>query len=436
MEDKKIVEEKKIVVVGAGASARVLIKNLKASKEATHITVIQPNRFASVPWYQTLVLTKRTTFTANTNFAEIDGADATIYGVAVGCSDGSVAVQPLDASQAVQQVSFDTLVCATGFAFPVICETPGQSKEERTQEIDKYADALTSGNNVVIAGGGATGIELVSDLLEKLPDAKGKVTLVCSADTLLSDQASYYGERCKQVLEELGAEIVFSDRVVSHEESTVSEGKPVTLELKSGKTLSCHVYVAAFGRGANTAWLKTAGEGEPLPDTVLNDKGKVVVDEYLQSTAYDKLYAMGATTDRTEPSLFPNVEAHAKTIAKNIMNPKSTKQAPGVPHAMYQIVGRDTFATIMPENLPMPAFCSTLCCHWCGFPFNMLCPCFCAGVLFGPCDPMMCGYCCGKPEGKGLANVLNASREQNMFAESGGYYVKGKPGFGEEMERS
>jgi hypothetical protein len=126
---------------------------------------------------------------------------------------------------------------------------------------------------------------------------------------------------------------------------------------------------------------------------------------------------MGATTSRTEPSLFPNVEAHAKTIAKNIMNPKSTKQAPGVEHAMYQEVGRNNFATIMPDNLPMPAFCSTLCCHWCGFPCNMLCPCFCAFALCWPGNPMMCGYCCGKPEGKGLATFLNATREQNMIAE-------------------
>jgi NADH dehydrogenase FAD-containing subunit len=132
--------------------------------------------------------------------------------------------------------------------------------------------------------------------LEKLPDTKGKVTLVCTTETLLSDQAPYYGEKFKQVLEELGAEIVFSDRADSHKESTVAvaEGEPVTLELKSGKTLSCHVYVAAFGRGANTAWLTTAGEGKPLPDTVLNDKGKMIVDDYLQSMAYDKLYAMGA----------------------------------------------------------------------------------------------------------------------------------------------
>eukprot|EP00980_Cylindrotheca_fusiformis_P002663 scaffold622_cov102-Cylindrotheca_fusiformis.AAC.12 len=66
----------------------------------------------------------------------------------------------------------------------------------------------------------------------------------------------------------------------------------------------------------------------------------------------------------------------------------------------------------------------------------MLCPCFCAATLCGPCDPMVCGYCCDKPEGEGLTKVLKATRKGKIMAGNAGYYVKGKPGFGEEMERS
>ncbi|CAJ1966393.1 unnamed protein product [Cylindrotheca closterium] len=431
---------KRIVVVGAGASARIVIKLLKkTSGDNVDITVVQPNTFASLPFYQTLVLTDRETLVGNSTFAEIEGVNKTVYGTAVGCSDGQVAVQPLDKSKSVETVPFDTLVCATGFAFPVVCETPGQSQAERQAEIDQYAKVLTSGQNVVVGGGGSVGVELAADILEKLPadSRKGKVTLICSSPKLLASQADRYGEKCKEVLEELGAEIIFNDRVSSQNDSIVSEGAPITLTLKSGKTLSCNAYVAAYARGANTSWLTTAAPGgSPLPEGLLNEKGQVIVNEYMQSAAYDKLYAMAATSDRAEPSLFPNVESQAATVTKNIVKPNSTKQAPGVPNAMYQLVGHDTFGTAMPENTPLPPVCATLCCTWCGFPCNMLCPCFCLGVLFGPCDPMVCGMCCAHPEGKGLANTLKGTKDMKMMAANAGYHVKGKPGFGEEMERS
>jgi len=430
---------KKVVVIGAGASARCVIKNLKASGESVHITAVQPNTFASMPWFQTLVLTNRQTLVENSNFAEIDGADATVYGMAVGCSDGQVTVQPLDKSKSLETVPFDTLVCATGFAFPVVCETPGQSQEERQAEIDQYAKALTSGKNVVVAGGGTVGIELVADILEALPEdsRKGKVTLISSTDKLLSMQDAKYGERCKEVLEELGAEIVFGDRVSSHTDSVVSDGEPIILTLKSGKTLECQAYVAAYSRGANTSWLTTAAAGgSALPDGLLNERGQVIVNDHMQSTVYDKLFAMAATSSRPEATLFANVDSQSLTVAKNIVKPGSAKQGDGAANAMYQLVGHDTYGVIMPENTPLPSICATICCEWCGFPFNMLCPCFCLGVLFGPCNPMSCGMCCGAPEGKGVANTLKGAKEINWIAIEAGYYVKGKPGFGEEMERS
>jgi thioredoxin reductase len=414
-------------------------------KTELHITVIQPNKFASLPYYQTLVLTKRETFTNNSTFLEIEGADKTVFGVAVACSDGLLAVQPLneagtkDESAAPVEVPFDVLVAATGSSFPVLTETPGQSIEERQKEIDQISEALLSGKEVVIAGGGATGVELAADVLEALPadSRKGKVTLICSADRLLVDQPTYYSERCKQVFEELGGTILFNERVKSHLSSTVAtDGKPLSLELKSGKTLNCHAYIEAFARGANTKWLTTLhGDKSGLPDKLVNDRGQVEVNEYLQSTVYDKLYAIAAANSRKEPALIMNVELEAKIVAGNILKPNSTKAPPGTEHAVYQIVGHDTFATLIPDNLPLPGACATICCEWCGFPFNLLCPCFCCAVICGPVDHMTCGWCCGRPEGQGLSKTLTNVKEMKMMAQNYGYKDTGTVPTGEGMER-
>jgi hypothetical protein len=159
------------------------------------------------------------------------------------------------------------------------------------------------------------------------------------------------------------------------------------------------------------------------------------VNDYLQSPNYDKLYALMATNSRKEPALIMNVEAQAKTAAANILKPNSAKVAPGVEHAVYQLVGHDTFATIIPENMPMPAACATLCCQWCGFPFNLLCPCWCCAVVCGPVDPLTCGYCCGKPEGSGLGKTLKGSKQMGMMAQTGGYVDPGKAPATEGMDR-
>jgi NADH dehydrogenase FAD-containing subunit len=349
-------------------------------------------------------------------------------------------VQPLDKSKPVQQVPFDILVAATGFSFPTILETPGQSKEERQKEVDDVSSAILSGNKVVIAGGGVTGVEFVADLLEEIPEEKrkGAVTLVCSSEELLAGQPSHYREVSKKVLEDLGAEIIFNDRVSSHDETTISSDS-FFVELKSGKTLECHAFIPSYARGPNSGWLKSSGEGDPLPSDLLDERGKVVVDDYLQSTVYDKLYAIGAVNSLKEAPVFMNVDEQAKTVGANIANPKSKKHKPGVENAVYQKVGTETYAMLIPENMPAPGLCN-ICCYWCGFPCNLLCPCFCCAICLGV-DPMTCGTCCGPPEGKGFAKTLKWSKEKNMAAEGAGYVVKGKSALGappesSEMDRS
>jgi hypothetical protein len=130
-----------------------------------------------------------------------------------------------------------------------------------------------------------------------------------------------------------------------------------------------------------------------------------------------------------------NVEAQAKTAASNILKPNSVKQAPGVEHAVYQLIGHKTFGMFVPENLPMPGACATLCCQMCGFPFNLLCPCWCCAVVCGPVDAMTCGWCCGPPEGVGVPNTLNALKEMNVMAQNAGYVDPGKAPGGQHMSR-
>lgn len=212
----------------------------------------------------------------------------------------------------------------------------------------------------------------------------------------------------------MGVQVIFNDRVTSHGDTTVAKnGKPMELNLKSGKTLPCDVYVAAYNRGPNTQWLRG------LSEDVLNSRNQVITNAHLRSCAYPNLYAMGATTDRPEAALTINVEAQAKTIVANILQATSTKQKAGVKSPPFQSVGSSGF--LIPNNLPIPPFMATLCCDWCGYPFNLFCPCFCVAVLCGPVDAMTCGYCCGEPEGEGMVKTRLALKDMKLVANHVGY---------------
>ena len=334
-------------------------------------------------------------------------------------------------------MSFDILVAATGSPAPGIVETPGQSLSERQNEINELADVLVSGKHVVIAGGGAIGVELAGDALEAMKGpTKGAITIVSSSKRLLPDQEPYYSEKTKQTLEELGATIILGDRVTSHTDPVVSKDG-MTVQLQSGKSLDCYAYVPAYARGASTAWLTTPyGNKGGLPASLLNDKRRVEVNEYLQSTAYDKLYALMDANSRTEPALVMNVEPQAMTAAANILSPGSKPVPKGVDHAVYQVVGHETLAFIMPENLPMPSFLATTCCYVCGFPLNLLCPCWLCGVVCGPIHPMTCGYCCGRPESKGLTTTIANVKKMGVSAKNTGYVDVGEVPTGTDMDRA
>eukprot|EP00934_Nitzschia_sp_Nitz4_P000014 Nitzschia sp. Nitz4//scaffold130_size63480//33083//34429//NITZ4_006251-RA/size63480-processed-gene-0.91-mRNA-1//-1//CDS//3329535195//14//frame0 len=430
----------RVVVVGAGGAARMLTKSLRGRKRGSqkvHITIVQPTTFVSIPHYQTLVLTERLSLTKNSTFQTVRGANETIYGVATACSDGILAVHPLDPTTgAVQtkeiiEVPFDIIVAATGAKTPIITETPGQSFQQRQEEIDAFSRAVLSGKHVVVAGGGAIGVELAGDILECLPvgSREGKVTLISSTDRLIADQAPAQSKKCLEVLESLGGNVLFGERVVSHSDTVVADSPDgeITLELKSGKTLQCYAYVAAFGRGANTSWLTTPySKGNPLPSNIANSRGQVVVNEYLQCSVYDKLFAIAATNDRKQPSLTMVVQDQATTVAANIAKPNS-KALPDTPTGpVYQAIGSESYGIFVPENLPMPAFMSTVICEWCGFPFNLFCPCWLPLVLCGPMDPLACGYCCGPPHGEGLANSRESLRKLGTAAFFVGYQSMGE----------
>jgi NADH dehydrogenase FAD-containing subunit len=144
----------------------------------------------------------------------------------------------------------------------------------------------STGGNVVISGGGATGIETAAEIATTYPDAR--VRLVTRDPFALhfgEDVARYI----RRTLNCLGVEIV--------DQSAVSKVGPRSIVVDHLGELPCDVCLWTAGFEA----LPLAGDS----GLEVNSRNQVIVDPFLRSISYPEIYAIGdAAAPREDPG-FP-----------------------------------------------------------------------------------------------------------------------------------
>jgi NADH dehydrogenase len=179
--------------------------------------------------------------------------------------------------------------------------------------------------NIVIAGGGPTGVEIAGMLAEMArnivpkdyPNAKiilqaqlSKIYLIDGGSTLLSPMSKKAQEESYKVLSRLGVEIILNTRVKDY------DGVHVTLS--DGKMIEATTLIWASGVIARTV--------EGLPKEVISRGNRVVVDEYNRVKGIPNIFVIGdqciQTTDKNYPEGHPQLAQVAiqqgKLLAKNL----------------------------------------------------------------------------------------------------------------------
>ncbi|GME33452.1 Apoptosis-inducing factor 1 [Neofusicoccum parvum] len=195
-----------------------------------------------------------------------------------------VHLQPVhEQSTQEKPLHYDTLVIATGSSTPSALWSPAAPKEDTAAALKSFQHQLEPAKKIAIMGGGATGVEIAGELGFDLGKDR-EVVLYSGTTRLLARVRPDVGERAEQYLQDMGVEVVHGVKLVST--STTVDGK-TELTLSNGTTTSVDFFIDARGPRPNTSM---------LPLSWLNERGYVLVDQFLRATAagpQSGVYAIG-----------------------------------------------------------------------------------------------------------------------------------------------
>lgn len=316
---------KKLVIIGAGFAGLRLARALK--NKDLEIWIIDKNNYHQFPplLYQiataglepsSIAFPIRKIFQSRKNVhircAEVTGIDT----------------QNKKVSTSIGSLPYDYCVIATGattnfFGNNLIEQNalPMKSVSEalyiRNRILENLEEALITSDgekkallNIVIVGGGPTGVEVSGALAEmkkhilpkdypEIDFSQMNIYLVEAGQKTLATFSEESSKKSREYLEQLGVNVFTGTQVLSY------NGKEV--ELSTGKTiLSRNLIWAAGIKGNNLAGLP--------PETIARGN-RITVNQFNQVTGFDDIFAIGDIAYMTADSKYPNGHPQVATVA-------------------------------------------------------------------------------------------------------------------------
>jgi len=304
----------RIVVVGGGAAGAVAVRNFskKLDPHKHELTLISARtHFAYLPAGLRLLVSRDAPL--DTVFMSYDKVfdrfpgqlrigRATSVEANPGGRGGKVILDSGD------EVLYDVVVIATGSSWEGLVNFPDDETLYR-EYVEEWRNKFENANNVVIAGGGAVGIETAGEIKDIYPDKP--VTIVHAGKHLLSHiYPQHFRMDIEKRLRIRGINLIFNDKVVG--QPVLDPGTPLTTE--GGKLVNCDLLVIARGAGPNTSLLQSL---EPFP---LTERGYVKILPSLQLQSHPSIFALGDITDLQEAKQFQKTAGHAAVVVPNVLS--------------------------------------------------------------------------------------------------------------------
>ncbi|KAJ4306510.1 hypothetical protein N0V88_001314 [Collariella sp. IMI 366227] len=181
-----------------------------------------------------------------------------VQGVAERVDPDRNAVEVRGNDGSARTIQYDELVIATGSSSKGGMPFKNLSSTEKTKDaLHDWANRIKSAKSVVVAGAGATGIELVGELGQEYASTGLKqITLVCDQDLPLNSTFSRdVRKTAKKELERLKVKVITNAKVTSFSNSTMTLTPTPGSSSTTPTTLTADLLIPAYGITPNTSFL-------------------------------------------------------------------------------------------------------------------------------------------------------------------------------------
>ena len=289
---------KKVVIIGGVAGGASCAARLRRLDENAEIILLERGAYISyancgLPYHVGDVIKSRSALLLQTPEAMKQKfmVDVRVKNevVSIDRERKTVTVKRVETGETYEE-TYDTLVISTGSS-PMRPPIPGID-HPRIQSLWTVPDAdairsLITENHIrsaVVVGGGFIGLEMA----ENLKHAGLNVSLVEMLNQVMAPVDFEMAQLLHENIRQNGVELYLGDGVAAF----APEGDGVSVQLKSGKTLSAGLVILAIGVKPNGEIAKNAG-------LAVNARGGIVVDETLHTSDPD-IYAVGDVIEVTD----------------------------------------------------------------------------------------------------------------------------------------
>lgn len=177
---------------------------------------------------------------------------------------------------------------------------------EHTRDgLHKIQKQVNAAQTIIVGGAGPTGVETAAELAFEYGKTK-EVTLITAGEELLvGSMPTNIAQGAEGTIKKLGVNVVKGVKITAS--TPTSDGK-TELSLDNGETRLVDLYLPTIGMIPNT---------EYVPKNLLDDKGQVVVDEFLRVKGVQDVWAAGDVTNLDFAQIV-YAEKQATAAAKNL----------------------------------------------------------------------------------------------------------------------
>ncbi|THU76563.1 FAD/NAD(P)-binding domain-containing protein [Dendrothele bispora CBS 962.96] len=216
-----------------------------------------------------------------------------------------------------EAIPYEYLVLATGTGRT---GTASRDKKAGIMACQRHQGRVKKAKRIVVVGGGAFGVQLVSDI-KSWPETKDKhVTLVHSHDRLMNRFHSGLHDIVTERFKELDVNVVLGKRVVVPRKGFPNGlGKEFDIELSNGESLKADLVILCTGPMPLSSPLRTLSPSSINPHTkFIRVKPTLQICTSSGAVEYPNVFAIGDVADTGAHKAAKPGYAQAEVVARNI----------------------------------------------------------------------------------------------------------------------